>query len=263
MTQGASEVTSEAEREGTPLALRQGQGAPPAASGILLYLFLLTALALVFAQWPELDMAATHLARSLAGDEFAPRDGTWRPLYAWMKPVFFIFAISVIVLGLASWWLQRPLWGITPRRAFFVVLSLALIQGLVIDLYLKNGFGRARPRDMEAFGGALAFTPFYLVSDACQKNCSFVSGHAGMAFSFMALAFLPQKRSQRLWILGAAIAFGLLTGWMRVIQGGHFLSDVLFSGMVVFGLTWLLALICLSPWPKRLERLLPDRHPLL
>ncbi len=256
MTAGASAQGSE-----QPSGFARAKGLP-AASGILLYLLLLSALALVFALWPGLDMATTQFARSLADGAFAPRDGTWWPLYAWMQPAFFAFAIGVLLLGLASWFLRRPLLGVTPRRAFFVVLSLALIQGLAIDVYLKSGFGRARPREMEAFGGDFLFTPFYLVSQACQKNCSFVSGHAGMAFSSVVLSFLPQKRAHRLWILVFALAFGLITGWMRVIQGGHFLSDVLFSGMVVFGLTWLLALVCLSSWPRYLERLLPDRHPL-
>lgn len=246
-----------------PVGFARTTGEPPAASGILLYLLLLTGLALLFALWPGLDMAATQFARSVADDAFAPRDGSWWPLYAWMKPAFFLLGGLVVLLGLASWILRRPLLGITPRRAFFVVVSMALIQGLVIDVYLKDSFGRARPREMQAFGGAFVFTPFYLVSDACRSNCSFVSGHAGMAFSVVAFSFLPAARRRRLSILGLALLFGLVTGWMRVIQGGHFLSDVLFSGMVVFGLTWLLALICLRPWPARLERLLPDRHPLV
>lgn len=248
---------------GQPSGFARKTGAPPAASGILLYLLLLVGLALLFALLPGLDMASSEFARSVAGGAFAPRDGTWWPLYAWMKPVFFLIGLGVLLLGLASWLLQRPLLGVTPRRAFFVVASMALIQGLIIDVYLKGGFGRARPREIEAFGGDFLFTPFYMVSEACRSNCSFVSGHAGMAFSVVALSFLPEQRRWRLVILFAALAFGLLTGWMRVIQGAHFLSDVLFSGMVVFGLTWLMALLCLRPWPERFERLLPDRHPLV
>ncbi len=240
------------------LGFSRDQGPPPEASGILLYLFLLLALALVFALWPGLDMATTELARRLAGGSFAPRDGTWGPLYHWLKPAVFLAGIAMGALGVASWLLGRPLWGVTPRRAFFIALSLLLIQGLVIDLYFKVGFGRARPREMAVFGGDQSFTPFYLVSEACRSNCSFVSGHAGMAYSFLAFSFLPARRSRRLMLLAAAILLGLLTGWMRVIQGGHFLSDVLFSGMVVFGLTWLLALVILRPWPRGLDRLMPD-----
>ncbi|MBC6417101.1 MAG: phosphatase PAP2 family protein, partial [Rhodospirillales bacterium] len=114
-------------------------------------------------------------------------------------------------------------------------------------------FGRARPRELEIFGGSFPFTPFYLVSEACRSNCSFVSGHAGMAFSTFALSFLPRDRSLRLWLFSASLAFGLLTGWMRVIQGGHFLSDVLFSGLVVYGIAWLIALALLRPWLRRAD----------
>ncbi len=231
---------------------------PPAASGILLYLLILIGLALVFAVWPALDLAVTRMARSLAGGDFAPTGGSWWLLYAGTKPAFFAFAAAVLLLGLASWILGRPLLGLTPRRALFVVVSLLLIQGLVIDVYLKGAFGRARPREIEAFGGAFLFTPFYLVSDACAKNCSFVSGHAGMAFSAFVFCFLAESRRWRQGLFWLVLAIGLLTGWMRVIQGGHFLSDVLFSGMVVFGTTWLVALLILRPWPGRAGRLMPD-----
>ncbi|GAB5467902.1 MAG: hypothetical protein Kilf2KO_09320 [Rhodospirillales bacterium] len=231
---------------------------PPAASGIVLYLLILSGTALAFALWPNLDYAASEMAREVAGGSFAPNDGTWWVLYAGMKPAFFVFMGAVVVLGLVARILRRPVLGITPRRALFIVVALALIQGLVIDLYLKGAFGRARPREIEAFGGALTYTPFYLVSDACRSNCSFVSGHAGMAFATFVLCFLPRARSRRLLLFCAALLFGLLTGWMRVIQGAHFLSDVLFSGLVVFGLTWLAALVFLRPWPRLWDRLLPD-----
>ncbi len=230
---------------------------PPPASGILIYLLLLLALAVVFSAWPGLDLAATRFARGLAGEAFAPNDGTWWPLYAGMKPAYFAFGGAVLLLGLISWGLGRPLLGITPRGALFVVLTLILIQGLVIDIYLKGAFGRARPREIEAFGGAFLFTPYYLVSDACAKNCSFVSGHAGMAFSAFVFYFLAESRTWRRLLFWLVLALGLLTGWMRVIQGGHFLSDVLFSGMVVFGLTWLMALLFLRPWPRRVDGAVP------
>lgn len=236
---------------------RSPAGPPPPASGMLVYLGLLIGLALLFALLPNLDLAASTFAHVLGGGAFAPNDGTWWLLYAGMKPAFFAFFVAILLLGVASWWWKRPVLGITPRRAVFILVSLILIQGLVIDIYLKGVFGRARPREIEAFGGAFAFTPFYLVSDACSKNCSFVSGHAGMAYSTFVLCFLPESKRWRARLFTAALAFGLITGWMRVMQGAHFLSDVLFSGLVVFGLTWLMALVFLRPWPHRLDRLVP------
>lgn len=239
---------------------RQGfaAGGLPPASGILRYLLLLVGTALLFALWPSLDQAISAAARAFAGGSFAPTDGTWWLLYAGMKPAFFAFALAVLLLGLASWRLGRPLLGITPRRALFILASLFLIQGLAIDLYFKGAFGRARPRDVEVFGGSLAYSPFYLVSDACRSNCSFVSGHAGMAFSSFVLSFLPRDKRWRRRLFAAALCFGALAGWMRVIQGAHFASDVVFAGLIVYGLTWLTALLVLRPWPEGWDRLVPD-----
>ncbi len=45
----------------------------------------------------------------------------------------------------------------------------------------------------------------------------------------------PRRRG-----LGAALAFGGLVGLVRIAQGGHFLSDVVFAGLLVFGTTALL-----------------------
>ncbi|MEO1190297.1 MAG: phosphatase PAP2 family protein [Pseudomonadota bacterium] len=243
-----------------PLAGGPQTGADlPPASGVLFYLLLLLGTALIFAAWPNLDLAASRFAQEVAGGEgFAPRDGSWWLLYAGMKPAFFVLMGAIGVLGFVSWVLGRPFLAITPRRALFAIAAMALIQGLVIDVYLKDGFGRARPREIEAFGGALTYTPYYLVSEACSSNCSFVSGHAGMAYSTFVLCFMATTQVWRRRLFWAALAFGLLTGWMRVIQGAHFLSDVLFSGLVVWGLTWLLALAFLRPWGQPLDRLLPD-----
>lgn len=237
---------------------RGAAGGPPAASGILIYLLLLVGTAAVFALWPGLDREVSQLARSLSGGAFAGNDGDWWPLYRLMKPAFLGFAVGVALLGLASWVLGRPLLSLTPRRALFILVSLILIQGLVIDLYFKGTFGRARPRDIEAFGGDLAYSAFYQVSEACRRNCSFVSGHAGMAFSTFVLCFLPKDPRRRRLLFWLALAFGLLTGWMRIAQGGHFLSDVLFAGLIVYGLTWLIALLFLRPWPGRWNRFAPD-----
>jgi len=234
-----------------------GAGQPP-ASGILAYLTLLAAFALAFGLWPSIDLAISGAARGLAGGSFASTEGSWWPLYHGMKPAFLTFAFAVLALGIASRVRRGRLLGITPRRAVFVLASLALIQGLVIDIYLKGAFGRARPRDIQQFDGDLSFTPFYLVSDACSSNCSFVSGHAGMAFSTFVLCFLVREKLWRRRLFRAALCFGLLAGWMRVIQGAHFASDVLAAGLVVFGLTWLLAFLILRPWRQPWDGWIPD-----
>lgn len=218
---------------------------PPAASGILLYLLLLLAAALLFGLWPRLDLLVSGYARDLSGGGFQPSDGWWWWLYAGMRPLFLAISAVVGMLGLAARLLGRSVLGLTLARAVFLLLCFAVIQGLVVDAYLKVAFGRARPRDIVEFGGPLVFTPFYVVTDQCARNCSFVSGHAAMAFAAVAFAFVvpPTWRRRVFW---AAMVFGAATGWMRILQGGHFLSDVVFAGLVVYGCSWLLNFLVLQ-----------------
>jgi lipid A 4'-phosphatase len=58
------------------------------------------------------------------------------------------------------------------------------------------------------------------------------SGHAAMGFFPMALAWVC-RRQRRLWT-AAGLTIGGLVGLGRILQGGHFLSDVLMSAAVVW-----------------------------
>lgn len=60
-----------------------------------------------------------------------------------------------------------------------------------------------------------------------MKNCSFVSGHAALGFYTIALAWVVRRR-RRLW-LAVGIGVGALVGLGRLLQGGHFLGDVVFA----------------------------------
>jgi len=223
----------------------------PRASGIVVYLLLLIAATVVFGLWPRLDLAISGYARELNGGEFQLRSGWWNWLYRGTKPFFLGLSALIALAGIASLLLRRPLLGwLDPRRAIFMLVSFGLTQGLVVDLYLKNVFGRPRPRHLTEFGGDATFTPFYLVSDQCSRNCSFVSGHAAMIFALFVFAFVLPERWRRpaFWL---ALAAGLVAGWARIVQGAHFASDIVFAGLVTYGVTWLLALLILQRWIDR------------
>jgi lipid A 4'-phosphatase len=71
---------------------------------------------------------------------------------------------------------------------------------------------------------------------------SFPSGHASMAFLFLALGFvLPGWKGRTAF--AAALAFGLLMSLARVCQGDHFPSDVLVCGALMYGLAAALAML--------------------
>ena len=64
---------------------------------------------------------------------------------------------------------------------------------------------------------------------------SFPSGHGSMAYSVAsAAAFYPYHPVVAVGALVGGIAFGTLTGAARMAQGGHFATDVLWSGIIVF-----------------------------
>jgi len=120
-----------------------------------------------------------------------------------------------------------------------VLLSLAVGSGVIVNLMLKDNFGRARPKQIKEFGALKEFSPVYQMSDQCIKNCSFSSGHAAAGFSFTTLAYLAPPALQ-LPIYFFGIIFGLLVGFGRILQGGHFLSDVLTSAWIVLAVNYVL-----------------------
>ena len=101
---------------------------------------------------------------------------------------------------------------------------------IIINLLLKNTWGRARPGDISQLDGEETFTPWYQTSSSCDVNCSFVSGDAAVGFSIIVLYFLIKKEIF-FWL---SLFFGFVLGTIRIMEGGHFISDIVMAGVVVF-----------------------------
>ncbi|MFZ5466979.1 MAG: phosphatase PAP2 family protein [Pseudomonadota bacterium] len=133
--------------------------------------------------------------------------------------------------------------GRWPRRGIgaFLLLSLLLGPGLMVNGVLKEHWGRARPHQVVDFGGQKPFTPALQPADNCASNCSFVSGHSAIGFWWLALGLAWPAWRWRALLLG--VGLGGMLGLARIMQGGHFTSDVVFSFLVVWGTAELLAWI--------------------
>jgi lipid A 4'-phosphatase len=120
-----------------------------------------------------------------------------------------------------------------------LLLSMALGAGLITHTLLKDRWGRPRPRQLMEFGGHQPFRPYYLPNFFHQPepSKSFPCGHCTMGFYFFALGLVCQRRGLRYLSYAIAVALGLLLGFTRMAQGGHFLSDVLASALIM----WLVA----------------------
>ena len=121
-------------------------------------------------------------------------------------------------------------YNFSTKEILFVWTTLFINLILIINLFLKNFWGRARPGDVLELGGKGDFSSWYQISDACTSNCSFVSGDAAVGFSLIALYLV----SNNLKYVYLSIIFGFILGLIRIAEGGHFLSDVIFSAIIVF-----------------------------
>ena len=96
----------------------------------------------------------------------------------------------------------------------------------------------------------------YLKCKECDGNCSFVSGHAAGAFFILSLSWVfRQKR----WLL-LGLFLGALVGTGRVLQGGHFVSDVVFAFWAVY-FSSLLTAMCFGLRSTDVDPSLPSASP--
>jgi len=195
----------------------------------------LAALAL-FRLWPGLDLATSAAVFDADGPSHFPLGQATLVQWTYLGVPWLgrLALLACLVLAFRS--ATPPRWR---RRA--QVLLLALVLGLwgVVNVGLKDHWGRPRPTDVSAFGGPHPFQPAGAVSPYCDKNCSFVSGHAATGFLLMALGLLGTPATRRRW-WRIGLAAGLVIGAGRVLQGGHFLSDVVFAGLAMQGVCLLI-----------------------
>ena len=184
----------------------------------------------VFLAAPDIDLAVARLFY-VPDVGFVGQRLAWVEALRWAFIVLYFGTIALCLTGLGMVWRGRPRWLRLGRTEWlFLAACLAAGPGLVANLILKDQWGRARPRQVVEFGGSKAFTPALVPSDQCPRNCSFVSGEASSTFvTFYAAAALVPQWSVALVIAGTA--GGLVTGLIRMSQGAHFLSDVVFAGV--------------------------------
>jgi lipid A 4'-phosphatase len=144
----------------------------------------------------------------------------------------FLYASAAVVIAVYAFnrIAKTELLGLDGSKVLYLLLVLAVGAGLVVNTTLKDNFGRARPRDVQEFGGPKQFTPAFVVSDQCTTNCSFSSGDAAGAFFSMALAMVFGRRRA---VFIASLLFGAAVSISRMAAGAHFFSDVVVSFFVM------------------------------
>jgi lipid A 4'-phosphatase len=197
----------------------------------------------IFSVWPFTDIAVSQFFHAGQGVFPANDLGFVKAIYLgapWLGRALFVICLCTVLLAVVKPGLvSRRIW----RRAAGFVAVVVLGIGFLVHAVLKDNMGRPRPRDVIEFSGPTAYVPVFVVSQYCKTNCSFVSGHAAIGFSVMAFGMFGIRRRRHFWFAVGLLAGGLV-GAVRIAQGGHFLSDVVFSLLSI----WLSHLIIHKLW---------------
>ena len=195
-----------------------------------------------FLIFPETDLAVARWFYDPASGFFLNDHFLVQTSYRVFADIHWFIFFLLLWLLFASWYWRKTAEVQLRKKLLFMLLVLILGPGLVVSA-LKDHAGRPRPSQVSEFNGASEFKPAFVVSQECDRNCSFVSGHAAIAFYMICLAWVLRDR-RWLW---AGIMLGSYAGIGRMAQGSHYLSDVVFSFWVVFGVCSLLANWLLKP----------------
>jgi len=142
--------------------------------------------------------------------------------------------------------LARRLAGQDARRSLWLLSCLVVGPGLLVNGLLKEYWGRPRPIATDLFGGEAPFQKAWVISEWCDRNCSFVSGEASSAAWLVAAALVAPRRI-RTAVTAAAALYAMAISINRIAFGGHYLSDILLAWLLCALVFTALARLILLP----------------
>ncbi len=221
-------------------------------TGLIIALGIATIAGAVFGIFPGLDLriasvfyAIRDAHHNMFSLRFSPALLSLRDAGLWVSTVLIAPAVISLAIKLV---LPRRKLLMSGRAIVFLMVTMALGPGLLVNVALKEHWGRSRPIDVTQFGGTEHFVAWWDPRGDCPSNCSFVSGDVSGAFWNIAPAALapPQWRALA---YGGALALGTTMAVFRMMAGGHFPSDVIFAGVFTFLIVWL-AYALIYRWPR-------------
>ena len=208
-------------------------------AGMWLWLGLLATMG-IFIVWPDIDL---HVSARF----YDPHLGFFEAKTPWVHALYLCtpaLGRSLFVLLAVHAWSAKRLRRLALERGWqalgqlctpaatrlscLFVCAALLGPGVLIEGVLKNTVGRPRPVQTADFGGDHPFVAALRLGDDPGSHKSFVSSHAATGFALMGLGLGCARPWRRRWF-ALSLAVGGLVGLGRVLQGGHFLSDIAFA----------------------------------
>ncbi len=188
--------------------------------------------ALLFHFDPELDLTVSSFLYR-PGHDFIGRSSA---AFSTTRLLFNILFYAVCALTLIACVMTRSAsrqWlNISADKWLYLAACILAGPLIITNLGFKDHWGRARPHSIVEFGGNKSFSPPLTKSQQCEKHCSFVSGEASSIYiiCFAAAFIFPSFAGT--WML-TGMVLGSAAGFVRMAQGAHFLSDVVFAGVLM------------------------------
>ena len=222
-------------------------------AGLAIALTIAVVVGAAFAVHPRLYIDISALFYNRQNNLFDVNAQPWvnhsRAAARWLITLIFAPA-CLAVIGKLIMPKRRMLIG--GRAALLLIVTMAFGPGVLTNLVLKDHWGRARPIDITQLGGTFRFTPWWDPRGECPNNCSFVAGEPSGAFWTVAPAALAPPQ-WRLVAYGGALAFGAAVGLLRIAGGGHFFSDVMFAGVLMYLMIWVVHGLIFRWRPTRIK----------
>ena len=185
-------------------------------------------LSIIFVTFPQIDIFVAHLFYN--GQNFPLNETIIEKFFYYsVKPI--VISLSIIILSLYTYnkLTKKEILNINAKALLYILLTLSIAPGLIVNTTLKENWGRARPAQIKEFGGKKEFTPAFVISN--QDGYSFSSGHTAAAFSLIGFALLFRRYR---FLMPLVLVYATCVSIARMGAGGHFLSDVVTSFFIVW-----------------------------
>jgi membrane-associated PAP2 superfamily phosphatase len=201
----------------------------------------LVTMAIVALDYTSLDLKVTGWFYDTATSTFPWNSNRFLEVILHRGAKYFValIAISALIGFIASFRAKR----LKRFRPLCIFVTLALILAPTAVVAMKYFSPRHCPWDIDIFGG---YAPYIKLLEAYPSSIKlghcFPAGHASTGFCLLAFYFVGRKLGN-VRLARAGLALGLIAGvglgFVRVMQGAHFLSHVLSTAVVC----WIVILI--------------------
>ena len=182
---------------------------------------------LLFYLFPNLDI---HFSKLFFYEEkfISEKHIFIKNLRSFLKDFMIVISVFSLLLIVAGILLKKKVFFFKRRTKLILlgfIVGPVIGCGLIANFYFKDNWGRARPINIQEFGGDKIYAKPFTISDQCKKNCSWIGGEASAAFSFITGTIILKNPIY----LIINLIFGIVVSLCRIAMGGHFLSDNIFA----------------------------------